>query len=259
MAEETKNASAVVPRTMLYSYLINGVLNFIMLVTYCFSYPNLETVSAEPSGFQFMQAFALATGSNQGGAALTAVLIVLNAFAVFNFTASSSRQIFAFARDYGLPGHSYLSRVDRRTNTPLYAIAAVLAFGMLISLVGLGSSVAFAAITSVQLFALVFTYGITIGSLIWRRLCGKTLPHGSWSLGRLGLPINIIAVSYSTYLVIFIAFPVVLPATLETLNWSPVIFVAVVLLASIYYLFYARKKYDGPVAYIKTITWRRDD
>jgi choline transport protein len=251
MAEETRNAAQVVPRAMLYSYLVNGILNFIMLITYCFSYPSLQEVPLEPSGFQFIQAFSLATGSPQGGAALTSVLIVLNAFAVFNFTASTSRQIFAFARDFGLPGHAYLSQVNEKTNTPLYAIGATLMFGVLISLVSLGSSVAFAAITSVQLFALVFTYGITIGCLIWRRVAGKPLPYASWSLGRFGLPVNIIALLYSSYLVVFISFPVAIPVTLQTLNWSPVIFGGVVLLATIYYLLFARKVFVGPVAYVQ--------
>lgn len=254
MAEETRNASAVVPRAMLWSYFVNGIMNFIMLVTYCFSYKDLQNISADPSGFQFVQAFALATGSNSGGAALTCVLIVLNAFAVFNFTASTSRQIFAFARDYGLPGHVWLAKVDTRTNTPVYAIAVTLGFSVLITLISLGSSVAFSAITSVQLFALVFTYGITIGSLIWRRLRGQTLPRGSWTLGSLGLPINLIAVAYSAYLIVFIAFPVVIPVTRYTLNWSPVIFAGVVLLASVYYVVYARKKYDGPEAYVRSLS-----
>jgi choline transport protein len=254
MAEETSNASRVIPRAMISSYMINGVLNFIMLITYCFSYPDLQNVSLEPSGFQFVQAFALTTGSSHGGAALTSVIIVVNAFAVFNFTASTSRQIFAFARDGGLPGHNYLSRVNENTNTPLYAIGATLMFGVLISLISLGSSVAFAAITSVQLFALVFTYGITIGCLIYRRLAGYPLPHAAWSLGRAGLAVNVTAVAYSLYLIVFIAFPVTVPVTLETLNWSPVIFGGVVVLAAAYYIAYARKVFVGPVAYVTSRT-----
>lgn len=214
--------------------------------------PDLQAVSYEPTGFQFVQAFSLATGSIKGGAGVTCILIIINGFAVFNYCASTSRQVFAFARDYGLPGHAGLSKVDHRTNNPLYSIVATLGFGVLITLISLGSSVAFGAITSVQLFALVFTYGITIGCLIWRRLYGKPLPRGSWSLGRLGLPINIVAVAYSAYLIVFIAFPVTVPVTLTTFNWSPVIFAGVVLLGLFYYVVYARKIYDGPKTYVRS-------
>lgn len=33
MAEETKNASIIVPRCMLWSYILNGAMGFVMLVT----------------------------------------------------------------------------------------------------------------------------------------------------------------------------------------------------------------------------------
>ena len=49
------------------------------------------------------------------------------------------------------------------------------------------------------------------------------------------------------YLIIFIAFPVAVPVTVKTVNWSPVMFVGVVLLAWAYYMLYAHKVYDGPV------------
>lgn len=36
MAEETRNASLVIPRAMVWSYVINGLMVFLMLITYCF-------------------------------------------------------------------------------------------------------------------------------------------------------------------------------------------------------------------------------
>lgn len=36
MAEETRNAGLVIPRAMWWSYVVNGFMVFLMLITYCF-------------------------------------------------------------------------------------------------------------------------------------------------------------------------------------------------------------------------------
>lgn len=66
------------------------------------------------------------------------------------------------------------------------------------------------------------------------------------------MPVNIFAVLYSTYLIVFIAFPTELPVSLTTFNWAPVMFGGVILLALIYYIVHARKVYDGPVVYVES-------
>ena len=126
------------------------------------------------------------------------------------------------------------------------------AFSVLISLINLGSTIAFNAIVSLQLLALVFTYMTTIGCLIWRRFSGLSMPRGSWSLGRAGLPINIFASAYCLYLMVFVPFPVTLPVTAASFNWAPVMFGGVMLISLVYFLLYARKVYRGPVVYTRS-------
>ena len=112
MAEETRNASSVIPRAMVWSYLINGLMVFIMLITYCFCLTDLAEAFKSPTGYPFIEVFAHATGSPQGGAALTCVLIVLIVFSVTNYMASCSRQVFAFGRDKGFPFYMWMSKVS---------------------------------------------------------------------------------------------------------------------------------------------------
>lgn len=111
MAEETAHASSVIPNAMIWSYLINGLLVFIMLITYCFCLIDLTAAFDSPTGFPFIQVFATATGSRQGGVGLTCILIVLILFSVTNYMASCSRQVFDFARDRGFSFHSWISKV----------------------------------------------------------------------------------------------------------------------------------------------------
>ena len=132
MAEETRNASLTIPRAMVWSYVINGLMVLLMLITYCFvsltNSPNvtlltlrfmvqvltdLDAAFDSPTGFPFIQVFATATGTPQGGVALTCIFIVLMVLSVTNYMASCSRQIFAFARDNGLPFNSWIAKVRR--------------------------------------------------------------------------------------------------------------------------------------------------
>lgn len=122
MAEETRNASSVIPRSMMWSYFINGLMVFLILITYCFALTDFSAAEDSATGYPFIEVFAHATGSPSGGAGLTCVLIVLTVLSVVNYMAASSRQVFAFARDKGLPGYNWIAKVDARTNCPIVAV-----------------------------------------------------------------------------------------------------------------------------------------
>ncbi len=59
-----------------------------------------------------------------------------------------------------------------------------------------GSYAAFNAFNSLGTTSLLFSYNITIGCLIWRRLYGQPLPARRWSLGKYGMPLNIVSGKY---------------------------------------------------------------
>jgi len=90
---------------------------------------------------------------------------------------------------------------------------------VLLSLIALGSYVAFYAIISLQLIALFFTYEVAIGTLIYRRLRGPPLPERRWSLGRWGLIINIFAFVYGLLAIAFIVLPSTPTVTADDMNW----------------------------------------
>lgn len=71
-------------------------------------------------------------------------------------------------------------------------------FSILLSLITLGSTVAFQAVVSLTLIAFLGNYELSICVLIWRRLVRQPLPPARWTLGKLGLPINLFAAVYVT-------------------------------------------------------------
>ena len=118
MAEETRHASDVIPKAMILSYFINRFMVFVMLITYCFCLTDLTDAFASATGFPFIQVFATATGSAEGAAAITCLLVVLIVFSVTNYMAACSRQVFAFARDRGVPFHTWIAKV-RSPSSPI--------------------------------------------------------------------------------------------------------------------------------------------
>lgn len=142
MAEETKDASIVVPRSMIWSYLLNGSLGFVMLVTYCFCLTDVDAAISSVSGFPYIYVFQTGTGSVGGAVGLTSIILILGLAGAISFFASASRQTFAFARDKGLPGYRWIGHVHPTLMIPLNAILVTYVFTVLLSLINLGSTIA---------------------------------------------------------------------------------------------------------------------
>ena len=112
MSEEVRNASTVVPRSMITSILLNGALGFGMLIAVLFCVGDMDAALHSPTGYPFMGIFVQATHSIGASTVMAMVVTVLSVCATIGFLASSSRMTWAFARDRGLPGWQYLSKVS---------------------------------------------------------------------------------------------------------------------------------------------------
>lgn len=111
MSEEIRNASRVVPRAMMLGIFLNGVLGFGMLVALLFCLGDLTTVLNTSTGFPFMAIFQQGVRSTAGATAMSAVITVLTICATISVVASASRMTWSFARDRGIPGWSFISKV----------------------------------------------------------------------------------------------------------------------------------------------------
>lgn len=97
---------------MIATAIINGALGFIMLCTFCMLVGNVEEILATPTGQPFIQVFYNVTKSKAGTSAMTSILIVMAIFGCVTNVATSSRQVWAFARDKGLPFSGWLAHVS---------------------------------------------------------------------------------------------------------------------------------------------------
>ena len=130
---------------------------------------------------------------------------------------------------------------------PVRAILLILAIGLVLGLINIGSSTAFNAMASLALVGHYASYLLPITLLVLRRFGKKHIPWGPFTLGRWGLPINLFAMIYSTILMVFMVFPPYQPVTAENMNYSSLVFGGVLIFGTVVWLAYGRKVYMGPV------------
>ncbi|HTP20343.1 MAG TPA: amino acid permease [Solirubrobacteraceae bacterium] len=161
------------------------------------------------------------------------------------------RMLFSMSRDNKLPFGSQVARVSGHRKVPVIPalVTGILAIALLA--INVGNQSAFLVITGIAIIMFYMAYLGVTGPMLIRRLRGEwpKPDHGPYfSLGRWGLPVNILAVVYGTLVAINIAWPrnAVYNAVGKPhwyFQWSPVLFIgAVVIIGTLYYFLVQAKK-----------------
>jgi amino acid transporter len=131
---------------MIGAYLMNGVIGLIFLVSYMYMVTDIDAALNDASGYPHLWVFAQAVGP-KGVVALNAIPTVLIFAGTLTYNFSTSRQTWAFARDNGLPFSSWIGKVDKKLDVPANSVTFTCACTILLSLINIGSDVAFNAST----------------------------------------------------------------------------------------------------------------
>jgi choline transport protein len=143
-------------------------------------------------------------------------------------------------------------QVDKKKHIPTNAIWLSLTISCLLNLIILGSAAAFNALISLQVVALMATYMISISCILWRRIKHPdTLPRCRYSLGKAGITVNVISLIYAAFAFFWCFWPQATPVELDTVNWAPVMFSGVMVIAMALFFVRGRKVYQGPVVTVE--------
>lgn len=252
MSEELQDAARAVPRSMMWTTVFNGLLGWIMIITYCFCLGSLDVLES-PLGTPYIQVFYNSTQSIGGATAMAVIIIVMIIFCNLTMIATASRQLFAFARDDAIPFNNWFSYVKPGWDVPFNSIMTTFITTSLLSLIGIGSPVALNSILSLTTVAILTSYICSIGCIIWRRWTDQPLLPSKFDLGKWGLPINLLSEAFLVFFLVVSLFPPVPNPAPEEMNWSIVIYAATIVFSLIYYLFYGRYTYAGPVEYTRKL------
>ncbi|KAH6883564.1 hypothetical protein B0T10DRAFT_463488 [Thelonectria olida] len=110
-----------------------------------------------------MQVFYNSTQSANSATAMAVFIVAMTMFSNLTMVATSSRQLFAFARDHAVPFGPWFSKVPAGWDVPINAILTTFLISSLFSLINIGSAVALNSITSLATTSLLSSYIVSHG------------------------------------------------------------------------------------------------
>ncbi|HEY6425380.1 MAG TPA: amino acid permease [Pseudonocardiaceae bacterium] len=212
LSEETTEPRRVVPSAILRALLVSFVGGGFMIVATLMAAPSLTDGQLSANGIAYVITSQLNSVVGRTLLIVVAISIVSACLAIQN---SASRVMFSMARDGRLPGVRWLARVHPSTGTPIVTGIAVGALAIGVLLINLGNPAAFAAVTSTSVVIVYLAYLLVTVPALRARLSRRHPPKaqispktpGSFSLGRWGLPVNLLAVVYGVAMMVNIAWP----------------------------------------------------
>jgi amino acid transporter len=219
IAEETKDAGRQIPRAMRQALLWGGIGSFVLTMGLLLAMPEHNAVKAtiDGGGVPFIL--------GQLSSGLQDFLLCIIIFAFFSCGTSiqgaGSRLAFSYARDGALPASRWVSHVHPRFRTPVNALiagAVVTALFVLLVFLSPGHNIHIWFITypaNTNVLVSLVSFGVSgiylaflltvIGAIIAR--ARGWVPEGSFTLGRWGWPVTIVAAGYLALMFVNVVFP----------------------------------------------------
>lgn len=226
MSDETKSASKNVPKAMLLAVGLSTLFGTLFLAAATWSIKDLSAVEKSSAPMPFLIESSL--GSTVGKLFLVIVFVSVFACGLVSLT-NSSRTIYAMSRDNAFFFSNTFKKVNHKTATPVAACILVWAVGtlFLVNTTPDVLAVASAAMPSIY-------YIITIVSYLTVRKKQK-FPENHFNLGKLGIPIMIIALLWLIFGLSVLSVP-------EQFRGGTIVNLSLCAAGIIFYLCYFRRK-----------------
>jgi amino acid transporter len=254
VSEETHGAAESAPKGIWRSVFYSAVIGWIVLLAITFAIQKSKESTILSSAYPSIAIFTTALSSAAAKAVLL-ISVVGQLFCGMACVTSASRMTFAFSRDGAVPGHSLWRRLGKN-RTPTWAVLFVCVFALLVTIPAYfpnskGTPVAFLAVTSISVIGLYIAYTIPV-FLRWRK--GADFKPGPWTLGRKYRWNNLIATIWVAICVVIFCLPFT-PAAVpwnkgfswSSVNYAPIVTIAVMVAVTVWYLVSARRTFKGPI------------
>lgn len=201
-SEETQDAQVNVPKGMWTAVFWSWVFGLVAVAAYVLTMPSIEEAGAAGWGsFFYMWG---ASKMPYGLSLFLAIgLVVVNYICALAGLTSTSRMMYAFSRDGGLPGSTTLAQVSTQYRTPTYAIWVSAALALLSTVYApyyLVLAVACAVFLYISMVMPVAAGLLAEGSAKWKE-------KGPFNLGGLSKPNAVLATIFGITLAISGFFP----------------------------------------------------
>lgn len=188
-SEETKDARNTVHKGMLHAVLWSIVFGFVLILAMVLAVPDMA-VAAKSGWASFNNLFIAAILPSFFGKLMLVAVMLSNFLCALAAVTSTSRMIYAFARDDGLPFSGLLKSVSPRHRTPVAAIWATAILTSLLTAITTPLG-AFAALSTGSAMYLYISYGMPIMAGFFAE--GKSwTTYGPFRLGALSKPFAVV-------------------------------------------------------------------
>jgi amino acid transporter len=238
VSEETVDPRRRAPWGMIMAVAVSGIVGYLLLFAVTISIHDIAPVlsAKDASGNEVPAVLVILVNAlgARAGSIFSALAAMAMWFCGLSAITWSSRVMWAFACDGGLPASDTVKTVSPRYGTPVAAIWICVAAAFVAAIY----SGAFAVVTSISTIGLYISYILPV-YLAWRaRGTSREVERGPWHLGRYSSVINVIAMVWVVFLCVILSIPD---------NFRPgKSILAVALLLSIWYALSERKRFTGP-------------
>lgn len=245
MSEEAKNASHGVPIGIISSVSFCSILGFfiIVVINACVS-KDITSVIESDTGFPLAQIIYDSLGRNWAIAFMSLIASCQWLMGSSILTALS-RQIWAFARDDGLPFSSFVKVVHPKLKVPIRAVIFATCISLALGCLCLAGSAAANALFSLTVSG---NYTAWCTPVLLKLTSGRSRFHpGPFHLGAFWSKINsIITCAWGLFVIVLSMIPSSKVVDKTDMNYTVVITCGVWILSMVYFFVYKYKHYHGP-------------
>ncbi|MGP4057395.1 amino acid permease [Mycobacterium sp. 4D054] len=203
IAEEVKEPQRNVPKAMLFSVSFIAIVIAYASLAVTLAVPDFDKITSGEVSDPVTYVLGTALGESWVKPILLAFVIGFLA-SFLALQASASRVIWAFARDKVLPGSRVLSKLSRAEAQPVTAILVTTVIGAVVYLISATDVYSVLVTFTAGGYYLAFLFPLVTGLVA--RLRGTWVP-GPWHLGRLSLPVALMAVLWAGFAFLNIVWP----------------------------------------------------
>jgi urea carboxylase system permease len=207
LAEETHDPRRHAPPAIIRALAAAGLAGFLVILFGEMSVPDIHAKALGTSGLPYLVKATL--GGTIGNVFLIDSLIAITVCSLA-VHAGGIRMIFTMGRDGRLPAASAIAKVHGKSKTPLVPSIVIGVLTLLLLVLNVGNQRAFFVLTSVAIIMFYIAYLCVTGPLLIARVRGRwpSPEHGPYfSLGRWGLPLNLLAVIFQVGVLVNLAWP----------------------------------------------------
>lgn len=250
MSEEIYNAAYLTPLAIATALTATAVLGWVLVIVITLTMgTDIPALLGTMTGQPIVEIFHFAMGKTAALAFLSLAFVVLW-FCGAVAMCATSRSIWSFARDRGLPYYKFWYTLHDKTGVPLRCVWLIWIINSLLVLINLGSNIAMNAIFSACAICTDWSYVLTIFFYALNREKMGVI-RGPFNMGRISKYIMYYSCIWTLFLSIVFIFPNYMPVNKENMNYTIVIIGATVILTGMWWILDARKWYKGPVNYIE--------